>query len=91
MAEAVYTGQRLQNLQQQRFQNLAAAQGWQTPEAQAMVAGLGAQSARGPIQDIMGIQGVQVPSASRYVNPYAGLQGVQFGLQNYQNMLAYNQ
>jgi hypothetical protein len=81
MAAAVYTGKRLMDLKQQRFQNLAAAQGWQTPEAQAMAAGLGAMSARGPIQDIMGIQGVQVPSASRYVNPYAGLQGAQYGLQ----------
>jgi hypothetical protein len=35
MARAVYTGQQLQQLKQQRFQNLAAAQGWQTPEAQA--------------------------------------------------------
>ena len=37
------------------------------------------------------IGGVTAPSANRYVNPNAGYQGQQFGLQNYQNQMAYSQ
>jgi hypothetical protein len=41
-----------------------------------------------PEQRISLISPVQAPSAARYVDPSAGYQGQQFGLQNYQNLLA---
>jgi hypothetical protein len=108
MAEAVYMGQRGQQLLQQRqgasgaylgLQNPAgqAAQGLlvgsqaQTPQAQALASGFGFMQSRSPITDLAGVQGVQAPTADQYVNPYAGSQGQQFALQNYQNLLGAQQ
>lgn len=44
-----------------------------------------------PEQQIQAIQPVTPATQSEYVNPNAGYLGQQFGLQNYQNQLAYNQ
>jgi hypothetical protein len=70
-AEALYQGQRAQQLYQNRLAEAGGFLGLQTPE-----------------QQIAGIQGVQPDRANAYVNPNAGYQGQQFGLQNYQNQLA---
>jgi hypothetical protein len=90
-AEAMYAGQKGQQLLAQRQQAGTQFAQLQTPQAQALAAGYGFMGARSPIADIMGIQDISVPSASRYVNPLAGQQGAQYGLQNYQNQLGYNQ
>jgi len=102
MAAAVYTGQRAQQLQQQRTQNLAgflniappelgALQSastysqLQSPQQQAIAQGAGFMSLPTPVQQIAGIQGVVPDRSYAYVNPNAGYQGQQFGLQNYAN------
>ena len=59
------------------------------PEMQAYgLAGTFIQPSNSVTNAINSIQGVTAPSAMQYVNPNAGYQGVQFGLQNYQNHLA---
>jgi hypothetical protein len=44
-----------------------------------------------PEQQAALVQPVVANTSSQYVNPNAGYLGQQFGLQNYQNQLAYNQ
>lgn len=76
----------------QREQSLAQFYGMNSPEMQAYgLAGTYLQPSNSTTAQINAIQGVTPPSANRYVNPNAGYQGQQFGLQNYQNQLAYNQ
>jgi hypothetical protein len=108
MATAVYTGQRAQQLQQQRQQatgqflqtatptaqreaSLAGFYQQQAPELAAMAAGGTYLSSPTVTSMINQTPGVTPPSNMRYVNPNAGYQGVQFGLQNYQNQLAQQQ
>jgi hypothetical protein len=104
-AEALYAGQRGQQLLAQRQ---GAAQGFaslQAPGTTAYQAGAqlygmpsptaGAFNQAGtflssptPEQQLLAIQGVQPDRSNAYVNPNAGYLGQQFGLQNYQNLLA---
>jgi hypothetical protein len=91
MAEAVGVGLRGEQLRAQREQALGGFLGIQSPEERARQLALAQAgsflSSPTPEQRIAQIQGVQVPSASRYVNPQAGYMGQQFALQNYQNQL----
>ncbi len=76
----------------QREASLAQFYGMNSPEMQAYgLAGTYLQPSNSTTAQINAIQGVTPPSANRYVNPNAGYMGQQFGLQNYQNALAYNQ
>jgi hypothetical protein len=70
-AEALYKGQRAQQLYGQRLAEAGGFLGLQTPE-----------------QQVAGISSVYPDRSSAYVNPNAGYQGQQWGLQNYQNQLA---
>jgi hypothetical protein len=89
MAAAVYTGQRGQQLQQQRQQATNQFLSQQTPEMQTYgLAGTYIQPSNSVTGAINQIQGVTAPSAMQYVNPNAGYQGAQYGLQNFQNQLA---
>jgi hypothetical protein len=104
-AEALYQGQRAQQLQQQRIGNVQnylqlqnpaqgslnaglGLYGQQTPNAGALAQAGGYLGLQSPEQRIGAIQGVAPDRSSAYVNPNAGYQGQQFGLQNYQNQLA---
>lgn len=88
MAEAVYTGQRAQQLQQQRTQNLAGFLGIQTPEEKALAQAGGFLGLPGPVQQVGQIQGVSPDRSFAFANPNAGYMGQQFGLQNYPNQFA---
>jgi hypothetical protein len=90
MATAVYTGQRGQNLQAQRQQATNQFLGQQSESDLALTAGGRYMGTPGLVQMENQIGGVQAPRAFGYVNPNAGLQGVQLGLQNQQAQL-YNQ
>lgn len=87
-AEALYLGQRGQQLYQQRLGNVQNYLGLQSPLEKSYAQAGSFLSLPTPIQQIAGIQGVTPDRASAYVNPNAGYQGAQFGLQNYQNQLA---
>jgi hypothetical protein len=72
-----------------RQQSLGQFYGMNAPEMQAYgLAGSYIQPSNSVTGAINQIQGVTAPSAMQYVNPNAGYQGVQFGLQNFQNSLA---
>ena len=105
MANAVYVGQRSQNLKQQRQQATGQFLQTATPTAQRELSLsnfygqqsplLGAMGAAGTYlsgptmsQMISGVSGVSPPRAFGYVNPQAGMQGLQLGLQNQQAQLA---
>jgi hypothetical protein len=89
MAAAVYTGQRGQQLQQQRQQATNQFLSQQTPEMQTYgLAGTYIQPSNSVTGAINQIQGVTAPSALQYVNPNAPSQALQFGLNNFQNQLA---
>jgi hypothetical protein len=90
-AEALYSGQRGQQLYQQRLQNALGVYGQQTgrEKAQAQAGGVyGSGGYQSPISLVSGIQGVQAPRGFGYVNPAAGQQAAQFGLANYPNQMA---
>jgi hypothetical protein len=87
MAEALYKGQRGEQLKQQRIQNASGFYGLQNPQEKTYAQAGSFLSAPNPIQQIAGIQSVSPDRASAYVNPNAGYQGQQWGLQNYQNQL----
>jgi hypothetical protein len=91
MAAAVYTGQRGTQLEQQRQQAANQFLTQQSPEAQANAQAGSYLSSPSQTQMINTIQGVTPPTANQYVNPQAGNQAAQFGLQNYQNQLASQQ
>ena len=91
MATAVYTGQRATQLQAQRQGATNQFLQQQSPEMQAMAVGGTYLSSPTVTSMINQTPGVTPPSNMRYVNPNAGYQGVQFGLQNYQNQLAQQQ
>src|SRR6266487_959810 len=65
----------------------AQAYGLQSPGAQAIAQTGSFLSLPTPEQQVTAIQGITPDRASAYVNPNAGYQGQQFGLQNYQNLL----
>ena len=88
MASAVYVGQRGQALQQQRQQATNQFLGQQSESDLALTAGGRYMSTPGMVQMENMIGGVQAPRQFGYVNPQAGLQGVQLGLQNQQAQLA---
>jgi len=75
----------------QREASLAQFYGMAPPEAQTLAQAGSYLSSPSQSQMINQIQGVTPPSANRYVNPNAGYQGAQYGLQNYQNLLAQQQ
>ncbi len=87
MAEAIYQGQRGQQLQQQRLQNATSFYGLQSPQAQTLAQSGSFLSLPTPESQVNQIQAVNPDRSSAYVNPNAGYQGQQFGLQNYQNQL----
>jgi hypothetical protein len=91
MAAAVYTGQRGQQLLQQRQQAANQFLGQQSESDLALTAGGRYMGTPGMVQMENMIGGVQAPRGLGYVNPNAGAQSAQFGLQNYQNQLASNQ
>jgi hypothetical protein len=77
---------------QQRQGSLAAFYGQAPPSMAALgLAGTYMQPSNAITSQINQIQGVTPPSANRYVNPNAGAQAAQFGLQNYQNVLGASQ
>ncbi len=88
MAEAIYQGQRGQQLQQQRLQNATSFYGLQSPQAQTLAQSGSFLSLPTPEQQVNQIQAVNPDRSSAYVNPNAGYQGQQYGLTNYQNQLA---
>jgi hypothetical protein len=90
MASAVYRGQRAQQLYQQRLANLMGFTQLRSPEELAVAEAGAFASLPTPIQQIQGIQGVSPDRSWAYMNPNAGYQGQQFGLQNYPNQ-AYGQ
>lgn len=91
MAEAVYIGQRGQQLQQQRTGNIQNFLGIQSPEEKAIAEAGMFQGLPSPMSQINQISSVQPDRASAYVNPNAGYQGAQWGLQNFQNQMASSQ
>jgi hypothetical protein len=91
MAAAVYTGQRGQQLKQQRQQATNQFLGQQSESDLALTAGGRYMGTPGMVQMENQIGGVQAPRALGYLNPGAGNTAASFGLQNYQNQLAQNQ
>jgi hypothetical protein len=90
MAAAVYTGQRGQQLLQQRQQATNQFLGQQSESGQALAQAGSYLSSPSTISMENQIGQVQAPRSFGYVNPNAGYQGAQYGLQNFQNMLAAN-
>jgi hypothetical protein len=86
-AEALYQGQRAQQLLQQRQGATQAFLGLQNPRERALAEAGSFLSLRDPISQIAGITSVAPDRASAYVNPNAGYMGQQWGLQNYANQL----
>jgi len=85
-AQGVYTGARLQQLRQQRTQNLAGALGIQTPGEKALAqAGSYVSTIPSYLAGLQNIGSVQPDRSFAYANPQAGYMGQQFGLQNYPN------
>jgi hypothetical protein len=91
MATAVYTGNRGQALKSQRQQATNQFLGQQSESDLALTAGGRYMGTPGMVQMENQVGGVQAPRSFGYVNPQAGYQGAQYGLQNYQNMIAQNQ
>jgi len=80
-AEAFTKGQAGLNLYQQRLQNYN----------QGLSSALGFQNAATPEQWAALVPPVAADRSMAYVNPNAGFQGVNYGLQNYQNQIAASQ
>lgn len=73
---------------QQGFQNLAGFTGMQSPQERSLAEAGSFLSLPTPEQQIGAISSVAPDRAQAYVNPNSGAQGLQWGLQNYQNQLA---
>lgn len=88
IASAYSVGTRGLQLQQQRLNNLEGFYNLTSPQARA-AAGMESYLAMPNMaQMVTALPPVMADRAAQYINPNAGAQGVQFGLQNYQNQLA---
>ena len=84
MATAVYTGQRGQQLKQQRQQAANQFLGQQSESDLALTAGGRYMSTPTTTSMLNQIPSAQAPRSFGYENPFAGQQGVQLGLQSQQ-------
>ncbi len=87
-AEALYQGQRGQQLYQQRLGNATSFYGLQSPQAQTLAQSGSFLSLPTPESQINQIQAVNPDRSSAYVNPNAGYQGINAGNAAFGNQLA---
>lgn len=86
-AEAFALGDRGNQMYQQRLGNAAQAYNMTSPQQQNIQNSLNYQQSSTPSQQLALIPPVSPDRSMAYVNPNAGFQGQQFGLQSYQNQL----